>query len=95
MKKKNTTKIIPVHFGEKIVELRIPETNLCFSLQRNEFNAPEDPNDEIRRALQNPIGTKRLKEIVSKNSTVVILADDRTRVTPQKIIIPLILEELR
>ncbi|MFA7065908.1 MAG: nickel-dependent lactate racemase [Dysgonamonadaceae bacterium] len=88
-------KIIPIHFGEKLIELRIPEKNLCFNLQRNEFDTPENPGDEIRRALQNPIGTKRLSEIVSKDSSVVILADDRTRVTPQKVIIPLILDELR
>ena len=92
--KEKTVKVIPVHFGEKLIELRIPEKNLCFSLQRNEFSPPENPGDEIKRALQNPIGTKRLREIVSKNSSVVILADDRTRVTPQKVIIPLILDEL-
>ncbi len=92
--KEKDTKVIPVNFGKKIVELRIPEKNLCFSLQRNEFDAPENPEDEIKRALLQPIGTKRLSEIVSEDSSVIILADDRTRVTPQKIIIPLILDEL-
>lgn len=94
MKKEITTKVIPVHFGEKVIKLQIPKKNLCFNLKRNEFDAPEDPRVEIRRALQNPKGTKRLKEIVTKDSTVVILADDRTRVTPQKLILPLILDEL-
>lgn len=93
-KREKALKVIPVNFGEKIVELKIPVENLCFNLKRNEFSAPENPNDEIKRALQNPIGTKRLGEIVSKDSSVVIMADDRTRVTPQKIIIPLILDEL-
>lgn len=93
-KREIALKVIPVNFGKKIIELKIPSENLSFNLQRNEFSAPENPNDEIKRALQNPIGTKRLSEIVSKDSSIVIMADDRTRVTPQKIIIPLILDEL-
>ena len=94
MKKEITTKVIPVHFGEKVIELHVPKKNLCFNLKRNDFDAPEDPRAEIRMALQNPKGTERLKEMVSKDSAVVILADDRTRVTPQKLILPLILDEL-
>ena len=88
-------KLIPLNFGEEIVELQIPQENLCFNLQRNDFNVPVNPADEIRRALLNPIGSKRLGDIVSKKSSIVILADDRTRVTPQKVIIPIILEELQ
>src|SRR5690554_2405619 len=94
MKKEITTKVIPVHFGEKVIELHVPKKNLCFNLKRNDFDAPEDPRAEIRMALQNPKGTERLKEMVSKDSAVVILADDRTRVTPQKLILPMILDEL-
>ena len=85
---------IPVHYGERIIELSIPQENLCFNLHRNEFRPPESEVEEIRKAIQHPIGTKRLGEIVPKDASVVILADDRTRVTPQKLIIPVILEEL-
>ena len=85
---------IPVHYGERIIELTIPDENLCFNLHRNEFRPPDSEVEEIRTAIQNPIGTKRLGEMVSKDASVVILVDDRTRVTPQKLIIPVLLEEL-
>ena len=85
---------IPVHYGERIIELAIPDENLCFNLHRNEVRPPESEVEEIRNAIKHPIGTKRLGEIVPKDASVVILVDDRTRVTPQKLIIPVILEEL-
>ncbi|RIH67009.1 nickel-dependent lactate racemase [Mariniphaga sediminis] len=86
--------MIPVHFGKKIIKLDIPDENLCFNLKRNNFQAPESEEDEIRRALEVPVGSKRLKEIVQKGSSVVIMVDDRTRKTPQKLILPFVLEEL-
>lgn len=85
---------IPVHYGEQIIELSIPQENLCFNLNRNEFHPPQSATEEIRRAIRQPIGTKRLSEIVPKNARIVLMADDRTRVTPQKLILPVILEEL-
>ena len=86
--------MIPVHFGDKIIELDIPEKNLCFNLKRNKFDAELSETEEIKRALNNPIGSKKLKDIVEKDSTVVIMVDDRTRKTPQKLILPFVLDEL-
>ncbi len=86
--------MIPVHFGDRIIELDIPEKNLCFNLRRNRFKVEQGEEEEIKRALENPVGSKRLKEIVKKNSAVVIMVDDRTRKTPQKLILPFVLDEL-
>jgi len=86
--------MIPIHFGDRIIELDIPEKNRCFNLNRNDFPAPENEEDEIRRAMENPVGSDRLKNIAKSDSTVVIMVDDRTRMTPQKRILPFILKEL-
>ncbi len=86
--------MIPIHFGERIIGLDVPEENLCFNLNRNDFHPPRSATEEIRRALRQPVGSKRLSEIVPKDARIVLMADDRTRVTPQKLILPLILEEL-
>ncbi|MEN8228835.1 MAG: nickel-dependent lactate racemase [Bacteroidota bacterium] len=86
--------MIPVRFGNQIIELSIPEENLCFNLKRNRFQAENSETEEIKRALENPVGSKRLKEIVQKESSVVIMVDDRTRKTPQKRILPSVLDEL-
>ncbi len=86
--------MIPIRFGDKIIELDIPEENICFNLKRNKFDAEYSEEEEIKRALENPVGSKRLKEIVKKDSSVVIMVDDRTRKTPQKLILPFVLDEL-
>ena len=86
--------MISVRFGDKIIDLDIPEENICFNLKRNKFDAELSETEEIKRALENPVGSKRLKEIVKEDSTVVIMVDDRTRKTPQKLILPFVLDEL-
>lgn len=86
--------MVRVNFGKEILELEIPKKNLAFNLKANEFPAPKSESDEIRNSLLNPIGSKRLKDIVKPNQSVVILGDDRTRLTPQNRIIPIVLEEL-
>lgn len=86
--------MISVHYGSKLIELDIPDENLCFNIKRNEFPLPESEGEEIKRAIQNPVGSKRLKDIVSSDASVVILVDDRTRKTPQKRILPFVLDEL-
>ncbi|MGI6572093.1 MAG: nickel-dependent lactate racemase [Fermentimonas sp.] len=86
--------MIKVHYGERVIELDIPEENLCFNLKRNKFQIPISEEEEIRKALQVPVGSDRLRNIVKKDSSVVIMVDDRTRKTPQKLILPFVLEEL-
>ncbi len=83
-----------MHYGEKTIDFDIPAENLCFNLCRNRMDLPSDQSAEIVRALENPTGTGRLQNIVPRNSSVVIMADDRTRMTPQKLILPFVLEEL-
>ena len=86
--------MIKVNFGKEILELDIPKKNIAFNMRANEFPVPKSELEEIRNSLLNPIGSKRLKDIVKPNQTVVILGDDRTRLTPQDRIIPIVLEEL-
>ncbi len=85
---------ISLKYGKETIELEIPKKNLCFNLSRNDFPAPENEEDEIRRAMENPVGSDRLKDLATSDSSVVIMVDDRTRMTPQKRILPFIIKEL-
>lgn len=49
----------------------------------------------VRRALENPIGSKRLSVLARDKKNIVIIASDHTRPVPSRIIIPPILEEIR
>ena len=51
--------MIPIHSGDKIIELDIPGKNLCFHLSQNDFPTPKNEEDEIRRTMENPVGFDR------------------------------------
>ena len=49
----------------------------------------------IKQAMTNPIGSPRLAELARGKKNIVIIASDHTRPVPSKLIIPMILEEIR
>lgn len=57
---------------------------------------PENSEFEIvENAILNPIGSQRLCEMVKGKRNIVIIASDHTRPVPSKIIMPLMLREIR
>lgn len=79
---------------EKTVVLEIPEENLGFVVDRSEAPALKDPREELRRGLRNPIGTPSLFDMVHPRDNVVVVVDDITRPTPQRVLLPVLLDEL-
>jgi len=79
---------------EKRVSIEVPEENFLFAVDRKPAKALENPEQELRKSLKNPIGTPPLKDLVKRGDKVVIVADDNTRPTPQKFILPILLDEL-
>ena len=76
------------------IKLTFPDNwdvSLC---KMNGADAPELSQDDIRSALNNPIGTPKLSELAKGKEKVVIVVDDMTRTTPVSRIIPSVLEEL-
>ncbi len=49
----------------------------------------------VAAALKNPIGTPRLKSMVKGKKNIVVIASDHTRPVPSKVIMPLMLKEIR
>ena len=86
---------ISLPYGDKKICIKLPEGNLSWVVTPREATCLENEEEEIRRAIQNPIGTPPLPELIKKNGkNVVLLVDDNTRSTPQKRILPILLEEL-
>ena len=63
-------------------------------LKPNPIQGDVDQVEEVQRALENPIGTKRLKEMVRPGEKVVIITSDVTRPMPTHVVLPSLLEEL-
>lgn len=85
---------IPSGRDSEFWEVKIPDENvICYGVPRN-INGIKDLRGEIKRALENPIESPRISELVNRDSRVCILVDDITRITPAYQILPLIVEEL-
>ncbi|MFQ6094575.1 MAG: nickel-dependent lactate racemase [Candidatus Bathyarchaeia archaeon] len=85
---------IQLPYGKEKVFAELPTHRLVFVVKPKDFPGVEDDEEEIRRAFRNPVGTPRISELVRPGQRVVIVADDLTRVTPCRKIIPIILDEL-
>lgn len=83
------TKIL---YGKSEVEIDLPDRSTLIEPQNIEPLKNQD--DAIQTALQNPIGSKPLKDMVRADQTVAIVISDITRPTPNHILVPLLLREL-
>jgi len=81
-------------YGKTEVCARIPTRNFLGSIEPKERPRVADPRAEIERALNEPIGTERLREIAKAGDKVAIVVDDATRATPSYLMVPLVLDEL-
>ncbi len=81
-------------FGTGYQEVEVPEQNLIGELHANEVPVGLTGEAEVRRALENPIGSPRLKDIVHAGETVAIVTSDVTRPMPTKLVMPALLDEL-
>lgn len=85
---------IVLPYGSDNMEVSVPEKNLIGIYSPQDIASVSDVKQEIIRALRHPIGTPSLAELVHGKEKIVILADDNTRLTPTKQIIPLLLDEM-
>ena len=87
-------KQIKMAFGRTEIELEIPERNIFSVILPSEPENKEEADSLIKKALENPIKSKRLSEIVKPDSMIAIIVSDVTRPTPTAKILPPLLEEL-
>jgi nickel-dependent lactate racemase len=83
-----------IPYGKTEVCARIPTRNFLGSIEPEEKSGVADSRVEIERALSQPIGTERLREIAKAGDKVAIVVDDATRATPSYLMIPPLLDEL-
>lgn len=85
---------LSIGYGLKTQEVEIPDNLIIDILEANKIDIGLIGAEEVKRSLQNPIGTKTLKEIVKIGEKIVIVTSDITRPVPSYEIIPFILDEL-
>ena len=81
-------------FGSSVQEVEVPERNLIGELHANDVPLGLTGEAEVARALQEPIGTPRLRDIVRPGETIAIVTSDITRPMPTAKVMPALLDEL-
>jgi nickel-dependent lactate racemase len=81
-------------YGKTEICVRVPTRNFLGSIDPREKTSVPDGKAEVARALREPIGSKRLSEIVKPESRVAIVVDDATRPSPSHVIVLPLLDEL-
>jgi nickel-dependent lactate racemase len=81
-------------YGKTDVCVRVPARNLLGTIEPKEQQGVADPKAEVERALKEPIGSKRLSELVKPESKVAIVVDDATRKAPSEAMLLPVLSEL-
>jgi len=81
-------------FGTGAQYAEIPEKNLLGVLHANELPVGLTGEAEVRRALDQPIGTLRLREIVRPGEKIAVVTSDITRPMPTYAVMPALLDEL-
>ncbi|MBW2452504.1 MAG: nickel-dependent lactate racemase [Deltaproteobacteria bacterium] len=82
---------LSLKYGKACLSCSVSETRTLRVKQRGPF---PDPLNAIRRALDNPIGTSRLREIVQPGEQVVIVTSDITRYTASELYLPVLTDDL-
>lgn len=81
-------------YGGTEICARIPTRNFLGLIEPREKPGVPNPHAEIERAMNEPIGAKRLSEIVKPGDKVAIVVDDAARPTASYLTVPSILNEL-
>ena len=71
-----------------------PSPEFVGTIEPKERKVAPDAKAEVERALNEPIGTKRLREIAQPENKVAIVVDDATRKVPSETILLPVLTEL-
>ena len=86
---------IPYYTGT--LDLHVAEENLktVITAKMHEYDPGKTEIELIREALENPIGTPRLRELAKGKKKVVLVTSDHTRAVPSRLTLPLLLAEIR
>jgi nickel-dependent lactate racemase len=86
------TYLIPC--GKKTINLKIPDDVPVGWVESRKMTSIPDVKRAVEEALNRPIGSPRLRDLVKPGQAVAIVVTDITRKLPEEIILPLLLEEL-
>ncbi len=88
---------VKLPYGRGTVEVKIPKNRLLGVLESKAHNFKPDSTQEelVQSALDNPVNSQTLRELMKDKENVVIISSDHTRPVPSKVTMPILLQEIR
>lgn len=88
---------IKLPYSKSGMNIKIPDVNMSKVLQSkaHDFKVEFSESEIVENALDNPIGSKKLEELVKNKKTMVIITSDHTRPVPSRITLPIMLRRIR
>ena len=80
--------------GKKMLPIEIPDSVPVQWVESRKMAPVPDVRKTVGEALERPIGTGRLRDLVEPGKTVAIVVTDITRKLPEEVILPLLVKEL-
>lgn len=80
--------------GQGSQTVNVADQNLMGVLMPNEVSAEQDALALLQQAMEQPVASPRLRELVRPGERIVIVTSDMTRPMPTKTVMPIILDEL-
>ena len=81
-------------YGKGIQKIEIPDANLMGVLLPENAAAERSEDQEVLRALEEPIESLKLREIIRPGEKIAIVTSDITRPMPTAKVMPALLDEL-
>lgn len=85
---------LELEFAKTHVHVELDRSNIQAILHSNEVEFDLIGEEEVMRAVEAPIGSPRLLNIVKPGEKIVIITSDITRPMPSKKVLPIVLDEL-
>ncbi len=91
---------VELPYGRDKLELEFPEEEKVYLGETSEIESADHPGKAVLEALDGPIGSKPIEEIVrdrrknGRKFTAAIIIDDRTRACPDELLVPIIVDRL-
>jgi nickel-dependent lactate racemase len=86
--------MIELPFGNDSLAVRIPDKNLSRIILPSEPEVTDNAVSLIQNALENPVNSRKLSEIVKSDSNVALIVSDTTRPVPTAQMLPLVIDHL-
>ena len=87
-------KTYKLKYGRGEVEFTLDSDLVKATLGIKEHPPLQNPEEAVREALRNPIGSQPLQQVVKPGEAVAIIVNDPTRVANSSIFLPVLLDEL-